>query len=245
MKKIEFKSIYSRLMFWLILMAVLPLSASIIITYIQRVDAAEMYSIEKIAAIRELKVARLKNWVNESIGSMSVMSGDNEVRGLENILSKKTKTINDLKTMKIAEELLHRNLKNDSRFSELFIINATTGLVEISTDTTQVGNNKFVDMYYTEPIKTGEHYIKPIYFSEFYKSPQQTFSTPIYCLAHGIHFTGILVGRINLGNSIYEIMHDKVGLGETGETLIVNKDVVALNELRWYKNAPQIGRAHV
>ena len=43
---------------------------------------------------------------------------------------------------------------------------------------------------------------------------------------------------VDLNSSLYSMLLDRIGLGETGETLIVNEDVLALNELRWYENAP-------
>lgn len=49
---------------------------------------------------------------------------------------------------------------------------------------------------------------------------------------------GVLVARINLENSIYQLLLNRRGLGNTGETLIVNRDVIALSELRWSERAP-------
>ena len=64
-----------------------------------------------------------------------------------------------------------------------------------------------------------------------------TMSIPIFNIEKNT-IIGIFVARIDLKNSLYKMLFDRVGLGKTGETLIVNKDVVALNELRWYDNAP-------
>ena len=65
------------------------------------------------------------------------------------------------------------------------------------------------------------------------------FSIPIYCLRHnGEHITGILAARVDLKHSLYALLLNRTGMGDTSETLIVNKDVVALNELRWRKRAP-------
>ena len=63
-----------------------------------------------------------------------------------------------------------------------------------------------------------------------------TFSIPIYGEDGGI--VAILVARIDLEHSLYELLLERAGMGNTGETLIINQDVVALNELRWYPDAP-------
>jgi signal transduction histidine kinase/DNA-binding response OmpR family regulator/HAMP domain-containing protein len=70
------------------------------------------------------------------------------------------------------------------------------------------------------------------------KNPEMTFSIPIFSIKDNAHIVGILVARINLDQSLYKLLLDRVGLGKTGETLIVNKDAIALNELRNYENAP-------
>ncbi|MCD4681377.1 MAG: response regulator, partial [Bacteroidales bacterium] len=60
----------------------------------------------------------------------------------------------------------------------------------------------------------------------------------IYCWEHNQHIIGIVVARIDLDRSLYKLLNNRVGLGETGETLIVNEDVLVLSQLRWYDNAP-------
>ncbi len=51
------------------------------------------------------------------------------------------------------------------------------------------------------------------------------------------HFS-ILVARIDLAHSLFAMLSERTGMGKTGETLIVNKDTIALNELRWHDHAP-------
>lgn len=59
------------------------------------------------------------------------------------------------------------------------------------------------------------------------------FSIPIFCLDHnGKHITAILVARVDLENSLFPLLLSQAGMGKTGETIIVNKDLTALNELR-------------
>ena len=85
-------------------------------------------------------------------------------------------------------------------------------------------------------MRTEEIYVKDIYHSKTIHSPSMTFSTPIYGEGKGI--AGILVARVDLEHSLYELLLERAGMGDTGETLIINQDVVALNELRWHPDAP-------
>lgn len=238
MKKFTFKSIKSRLTFWFLFIALVSLLIVLVVTYIQRVNSIETRTFEKLTAIRDLKVEQLNHWLDERLGDMFVMSGDFEIRGLEKIFEKKTKSTKDIEKLQIAEELLKRNLRSYDDYSEIFIVGVNTGLVEISTSPSVFKENRSHDSYFTVPLKTGEIYIKDIHYSPTTKKSEMTISIPILCLEHNKHIVGILVARLDLQNSLYKMLLNRVGLGETGETLIVNKDVMALNELLWYDNAP-------
>ncbi|MEA1876518.1 MAG: cache domain-containing protein, partial [Bacteroidota bacterium] len=236
-KIIAFSSIKGRLTFWLLVLGLLPLFVGLLISYNQEKQAIENDSFAKLASIRDLKVQQVENWLDERIGDVLVMSGDLEIRGLEKIFEKQTKSADDLQKIEVARELLNRNQKNYRNYEEIFMVGANNGLIELSNDISSEGSNKSQDLCFTAPMESGKVYIKDIYFSQALNRPQMTISSPIYCLEHGNHIIGILVVRINLEQSLYVLLNNRVGLGETGETLIVNKDVVALNELRWYDDA--------
>ncbi|OQX72886.1 MAG: hypothetical protein B6D64_14605 [Bacteroidetes bacterium 4484_276] len=172
------------------------------------------------------------------MGDIKVMAGDFEVRTLENALGKKTKLPGDIEKIDIAKKLLTRIKRSYNDYEELFIVDANTGLVEISTNPGFIGDNKSYDPYFTVPLETKEIYIKDIYYSKTLYRPQMTLSLPVYCFEHNTHIIGVLVARINLDESLFKLLDNRIGLGETGETLIVNKDVFALNELCWHNDAP-------
>ena len=239
MKKFVFKSIKSRLTYWFLIMGLLPLAVTIIVTYIQRVNAANDRSEDKIAAIRDLKVNKLNQWIDENTGDLNVMSGDYEIRSLESIFNNKGKKSSDeIYRLNVAEELLNRNLRNYKRFSQIYIVNINNGLIELSTDENNIGRDEVSSGYYKKVLESKKSYIEEIHFSKYTNKPHLTFSKPIVCLEHNKHIIGVFVVEIDLDVSINELMFDRVGLGETGETLLINKDTLALNELRWHKDAP-------
>lgn len=238
MKKMAFKSIRARLTFWFILLAVLPLLSGILITFFQQKKTLEEGTIDKLISIRDLKVQQVDRWVNERLGDLKVMSGDYEIRGLNNVFDKKIKSEEDIKKLRDATELLNRNKKNYSDYEELFIIDAITGKIVVSTNPDFIGENKSDDEYFTIPLEIRDEYIKDIYLSSSLGKPSMTFSIPIFSLEQEEHIIGILVVRIDLDQSLYSLLLNRTGLGETGETLIVNENIIALNELRWHENAP-------
>jgi CheY-like chemotaxis protein len=104
-------------------------------------------------------------------------------------------------------------------------------------------NNKGIsetkDASLSEFLRIKGFYIKNIYYSRMYNAPSMDFAIPIRSIQdQGKHIIGILVARARLEKSLYALLLNRIGLGKTGETLIVNKDVMALSELRTQKNAP-------
>lgn len=238
MKPLRFKSIRTRLLFWFLFLSLSPLLIGIVTTYYHQKKAIEQETIHKLTAIRDLKVQQLEQWIEDRNGDLRTIAGDYEIRVLEGIFEKNIKSSEDIEKINIARELLKRINRNYGDYEEIFIIGANTEVIELSSVVSSEGDNKSQDPYFTVPMKTGDIYIKDIYYSNTTGSPQMSFSIPIFCLEHNKDIIGILVARINLQESLYKLLLNRVGLGETGETLIVNEDVIALNELRWYENAP-------
>lgn len=238
MRLYRFKSIRTKLLFWFLLLSIIPFLGAFIITYFQRVNSIDTEAFDKLIAIRDLKTEQLDNWLNERLGDVFVMSEDFEIRDLEETYKKESKSPEDLNRLQAASKLLNRYLANYIYYDELMIINSNSGLVELSTNPDNIGSNRSNNSYYTGAMETGKVFIKDIYLSETTKRPDMTISIPIYCLTHNIHIIGVLVARMNLDRSLYDLLDSTTGLGETGETLIVNENIIALNKLRHYSNAP-------
>lgn len=116
-------------------------------------------------------------------------------------------------------------------------MDSPSGKIVYSTDESQVGKDKSQGSYFTVPMQSGKIHIKDIYHSQTIHKSSMVFSVPLYS-AHGKRITGVLAACIDLTRSLYPLLLDRTGMGKTGETLIVNKDGVALNELKWHANAP-------
>ena len=237
-KKSGFKSVKARLTFWFLVVALVPLLiVSGVISY-QRVNAIKELEFSKLTAIRDLKVDQVNNWITERIGDIQTISEDFEVRALEQLIHKGGRPQNHTGMLLTGEGLLNRYVENYKTYDELFIINPDTRKIIISTNKALIGEDRSHDPYFTEPMRTRKTYIKDICYSQTLKKPAMAFSIPIFCATHSEHIVGILVARVNLEDSLFELLLDRTGMGKTGETLIVNKDVIAVNELRWYERAP-------
>lgn len=237
MKRLKFKSIRARLLYWFLLLSVGPLIIALSVTYYKRVEVINARAFTKLTAIRDLKVQQLTSWLDERTNDLTLITEDFEARNLENIFDKQVNTANEIKNIEIARDIFTRFSNNFKAYDEIFYIDAKTGIIEISTRSEDVGLSKLHNPYFTEPMESGELFFRDIYETEKTGKFEMTLSMPVYCLSHKSHITGIVVLMINVEKSINQIMANKTGLGKTGETLIVNKELYALSELNWDANA--------
>jgi CheY-like chemotaxis protein/signal transduction histidine kinase/HAMP domain-containing protein len=237
--KFEIKSLKTNLIFWFLVIAITPLIVVVGAIYYQRVQSIKESEFNKLEAIREFKVREVNNWLDSRIGDIQTLSSDFEIRGLENIFEKQEHTQNDMNMLLNARNHLDRYKRYRQDFIEVFIISAATGKIAVSTNKLHEGDDRQEDLGFVEPMRRKNIYIKDIYHSSTDQILCMDFSTPIFCIDHdGEHIVGILAVRIDLEHSLYDLLLNRAGMGETGETLIVDNNVLALNELRWYENAP-------
>ena len=242
MKKIiKFKRLKNRLTFWFFLVAMVPVIIIAWNVYLQRVASIKKEAFSKLIAIRDLKVTQLNNWLDERIGDIQSLSENPTIRATESYFNNNIQKGKESSILDNANTILASSIVNHSSYHELFIINSKTGKIVLSTDQSSIGADKLSYHYFLEPIRTGDCYIHDIYYSKTIHNPSMTFSIPLMSLTPKdglVHIFGVLVARVDLTPSLYSLLLDRTGMGKTGETLIVNKDVIALNELRWFENAP-------
>lgn len=239
-KPFRFKRIQRRFSFWFVVIAVLPLIVSTKIIYDQQVSVIKDNQFQKLLSIRDLKVRQLNSWIDEREADvrsfaentdLMIFAEHEEVNKTEAQYSKNRDEARI--TLEQFDDLY-------SVYHEIFIVDARTAQVHLSTNKLSEGKGKSQFSYYKRPLETGDLVFTDIYLSPALNNqPGMTYSIPLRCLQHaGEHITAILVARIDLEHSLYPFLQDRTGMGQTGETLIVSKEGMALNDLRHYQNAP-------
>ncbi len=239
MKNMRIRGIKTKLVLWFITISLASLMILMYITYLQRVNVIQSRTFEKLTAIRDLKIQRLEDWLKERIGDIKTMSSDFELVEIEKITGTSVLNENESEILTNIRLLISRYLDNYDSYSEVFILHPSTGDIIVSTQKNSEGLNKANESYFTEPLKTKEYFIKDVHYSKSLARNILTYSIPIFKREKAENnIAGILVAQIDLKRSLYPILSERAGLGNTGETLIVNKEGMALNELRWHEDAP-------
>jgi len=239
MIKYKFKSIRTRLAIWFLILTLIPLISALIVTYFQQVNSIKSEAFDKLTAIRDLKTDNLYSWLEERKADMITISTNKELTNLEYIINKKSSDQDNINILNNIRRVITHYFNNSKAYTEIFILNPSTGKILVSTETYMEGEDRSDENFFTEPLQSGELFIRDIYYSNKLAAYAMMYAIPIFdTQQNSKNIVGILVVRIDLKSTLYKMLLKRVGLGETGETIIVNKAGLALNELRWYDNAP-------
>jgi signal transduction histidine kinase len=192
----------------------------------------------KLEAIRDLKVDDLNHWLEERIIDVRTAAADDDIRMLE-FIHKGSEENNqpNIEIATSARALLSGYLQNYDDLHEMFVVEPHTKKILVSSDINNEGKKRFTAPDAAEALQHGELFIKDVHYTKNQEEPLMAFSIPIFSLINHSRVIGILVASINLESYLYKLLLNRAGAGKTGETLIVNKDAIALSELRWHDNA--------
>ena len=235
----QFKSIRARLIYWFFVITIVPLTVASVMIYSQMMNSRKTAIFTKLEAIRDLKVKEVNNWLDERIGDIRTIAADDEIRILEKVHENKEEDMRkNIAIIADARVHLDRFVQYFHALHKIFILNPNTGKIMVSTDEKEEGENHSNTSYFKETLQKRELFIKDIYYSTPENKPVMTISIPVFGLSDSEDIIGILVAGINLDASLYDLLLNRTGMEKTGETLIINRDLVVLNELRWHKDAP-------
>ena len=112
---------------------------------------------------------------------------------------------------------LERTAKASGYDHGIFVLDKN-GTIIASSDESDIGKDKSNDPYFLG----GKHgvFVKDAYFSQDRKIDSITFSAPVF---DETAFLGVVVMRVSM-EELNKITTDRIGLGETGEIFLLNKD---------------------
>ncbi len=218
MAKNKKQKLSTRLVVYFLLIAVLPM---VVIGYVSQQasqKAMQSHLFDHLLSVLDLKEQEINERVDDFAYSLGFV--EKLIRDDVNKAYKAYK--NGGKEYKeqcgVIENKLEQLLNNKEIFFEFFIMDVQTGEICLSTDQKQIGKIKEANFYFQEGKR--DVFIQNIYYSLTLGEPAMTISIPIKDkLGNTI---AVLAGRLTL-DKLKNIMSQRAGLGETGETYLVNK----------------------
>jgi len=120
-------------------------------------------------------------------------------------------------------------------YDEIYISDKA-GKILVSNNSNRINTYRPVDKLISEPFKTGGIFFNDAYLSPATKKPAIAFSVPVRGLEEGKEsddIAGVLVYRIDIQSVIEPLLESRINLGSTGEVVLINKQGMAINELRF------------
>ncbi|MDA3797654.1 MAG: response regulator [Kiritimatiellae bacterium] len=236
--KLHFRHLRTRLIFWFLTVTLLSLITVIAVQFILRTNGIKRREFEKLTILRDLKAEQINYWLKERVTDLSIVAENKNIQNLgrdlihnsDNITEKQLTDVNDI----------FQNYVDYFSYVELFFISSNSGRVIVSTSKENIGKDKNTFLPFAKTIETKKTNISDIYYSDTNQDiTEMAFSAPVFAMEKdGEHIVGVVVMIIDPEHVLYPLIQKNIGLGDTGETLIVNKEGFALNELRWHENAP-------
>ena len=232
-----FKKITSRNMFLIVSLTLASVLIISVFCYLQRTADLKKREFVRLSALRDIKVQAVNSWLSTVMADMQTIANINEIKNAGTAMCRGQRPRSA--EIKVMNQVFSNYLNNHDLFLEFFIVSFNNGKIVYSTNADNKGGIRENTPYVNEAVKIGDMYVKDIYFSRNLKVPTMTFAIRLY-ESYDSHSkpAGVLVGRVYLERTLYKILSDSNGLGSTGETVIVNSNMIALNRLRGYDGMP-------
>lgn len=223
------RSLIARLVSSFLILALVAVSAVPAIAYILARQAITQSVYDRLEVAATLKEEELNRWVEDSKSDVLTLSQSPDFR--TNIIQLLT-TSPDSLDYQLADSALSNYLSSwlqtKSSLEEIFIINSQDAKVIASTQPTHRGDIRITYSYFSEGLKGT--YIENVYISTVTGKPSMTISTPIDDLTGNL--IGVLAVNLNL-QRLDQIITQRTGLGQTGDTYLVNKYNTFVSEARF------------
>jgi GAF domain-containing protein/HAMP domain-containing protein len=215
------------LLIWFLLLPVISLVIAGIMAGTIAIQNARHAAIDRLTAIATLKQSEINTWVASQQEELDLIVNTPDVRS-KMLYTLSARSEDPLATA--AQDQLQVYVSviatKGSSFEELFLLDAS-GRVRLSSDPSQVGASHGLQAYF---IKGKESpYVHPPYYSLFTAAPSIIIAQPVKDDA-GRRW-GVLAGRLSL-DQLAKVMTEEAGLGQTGETYLINAAGLLLTPLR-------------
>ncbi|HMV94927.1 MAG TPA: GAF domain-containing protein [Anaerolineales bacterium] len=222
---IRFTSLRTRLLVTSILLVLLPVSITgAVATYISSQGlTADVF--DQLESVVTLKESQVHDWLAslQTNLDMVFVNVDSLKRVSELVLNQEP----DEQQKDLVRTELTNNSQRSGYFTEIFVMDKD-GQVIVSTESNQEGKILTTQSFFHEGIKG--RYITPPSYELSLSNYTIVISQPL--VSNTGKTIGVVAGRVNL-NTLDEIMQQRTGLGETGETYMVSSNFAVLTKLRF------------
>ncbi len=218
------QTIRFRLLISFVALVILPTVAVGVVSGLLSADSAEQRVIAQLESVATLKQAEIQTWSDNLRSDLATALLGREAKVNARVLLQEQS-----QSLILQEEMRRRLLdiiEETGRFQELFLMDLQ-GQVYLSTDPTQEDEDYSQEAFFSRGLQG--YYVQPPK-RDFPRSGQISVmaARPVFDLEN--QTVGVLAGRASL-EALNEIMLERAGLGDTGETYLVDSNYALLTDL--------------
>ncbi|MEI2608409.1 MAG: GAF domain-containing protein [Candidatus Promineifilaceae bacterium] len=217
-------SIRARLLISYVLLATIPavvIGVLVNLIYIQRVQNQVFAQLNSVATLKEQEILA---WVNQLDGTLAITLDGDDADDLNRYFLNPGAA--DLLFVTHVQRQLAVVVQQTDLFSEIFVLDSE-GHVIVSTNELEIGETHTNQTYFREGLVAS--YLQPPTAG----SVSMLVSRPLRDSTGSV--IGVIAGRVSL-DELENIMLERVGLGETGETYLVGENMAPITRVRGTAN---------
>ncbi|HFD38915.1 MAG TPA: sensor histidine kinase, partial [Anaerolineae bacterium] len=181
----------------------------------------------QLESVATLKEAEVQTWLDDLQSDLILsLTGDEVSRRLIVLLQERDPSLYPI-GYSVLQTRFRQVIQEPGRFEDLFLMDLE-GQVVVSTDKTMEGQNHSQELHFQQGLK--EPNVQPPFYDVTIGETVIVASRPVYNTQGEV--IGVLAGRANL-DTLDAIMGERAGLGETGETYLVDSDYTLLTANRF------------
>ena len=213
------KSLMARLVTYFLTLSAIGVTITTLITLAIVRNSLTRSIYDRLEAVATLKEDELNRWVNDQRDELAYLSVAPDMRADLQALSTAEEDSAEYATAYDGVlEMLLEEVEGHPSFSEMFVMSSVGGKVLASTEKGNEGQYRVSDSYFTQGRL--DLYVQNVYTSPQTGQPAMTVSAPVRD-ARG-NLLGVIAIHINL-ERLDSIILQRAGLGDTGETYIVDR----------------------
>jgi PAS domain S-box-containing protein len=222
-------TIRSRLLVAFILLVLLPTSAVTLTTTVIDLSSGKELIKKQLFSVATLKASQVNAWVDLLEKDLGIVLAVTRLKKISDEFQHEFFFANKEAEFKNFQKNLDEIFQTVRSFEEVFLL-SPSGYVMMSTDQESIGQFRGLQPYFSEGIKYPGVHVQAHAFSSNDKGVNKVVAVhPVHNFRKEV--MGVLCGLTGM-TRLMEIMSERTGLNQTGETYLVGKNRVLLTESR-------------
>ncbi|MCL4303251.1 MAG: HAMP domain-containing protein [Anaerolineae bacterium] len=227
------KSLLARLVSYFLLLSLATVGLVGLVAFIQAREALKTSVFERLNAVATLKEDELNRWVNDQLRDLLFIAQIPRVQRQGEVLFNHAETDTAYQAASTdLSQYLTSIIADKPGLQELFILDQD-GRVIISTDKSNAGKDQSAENYFIrgrELMFPASNFVQNVYLSPTTGKPTMTIVAPFF--GETEQRLGLLAAHLYL-ERMNSIILNRTGLGESGETYLVDKNHTFVSEARF------------